>query len=161
MVYLADPLNVEAFKFLGSRKIVEQIDSEVQALEILQDAFRGISDREAAARYLQENASKNAINGLIKALNDNDFGVRCAASEALARLGEQALPNVLSSIIHGYNARLREGAYHVLHYNISVWVWQNAEPLMQALKSFTPDVQGPQAAARLLDKFQHRQQDAE
>jgi HEAT repeat protein len=138
----------------------QQINSEPQALSIMLDVSRGISDREAAARYLEKYASKNAIDGLIRALSDNDFGVRWAASTALARLGEQALPSVLKSIIHGYNARLREGVYHVLHYNKSVWVWQNAEPLMQALKSSIPDVLGPQAAAELLENFKQRQRNA-
>lgn len=136
----------------------QQINSEPQALSIMLDASRGVSDREAAARYLERYSSKKAIDALIKTLNDSDFGVRWAASTALARLGEQALPSVLRSIIHGYNARLREGVYHVLHYNNSVWVWQNAEPLMQALKSSAPDVLGPQAAAELLEKFEHRKE---
>jgi HEAT repeat protein len=135
-----------------------KVDSEEKALAILRDKGETISRREAAARYLELKESEEAVRGMIEAMDDDDFGVRWAVSTALAKLGERVLSAVLGRIIHGYNTRLRESVYHVLHYNRSKWVQANARELMEALKSPAPGVTAPEAAYELLEAFQkHRQ----
>jgi HEAT repeat protein len=62
------------------------IDSESQALEILDDSRREAVTREAAAHYLEHHSTKKLVPRLVLALQDEDEGVRWAAALARARV---------------------------------------------------------------------------
>jgi hypothetical protein len=130
-----------------------EIHNEAEALAILEDAHQSTSHREIAARFLETNASGDAIENLVSMINDDDFGVRWSASTALARMGDQAIPFVLKAIMRNYNARLRESVYHILHYNQGHWTQWNSRPLMDALRSLAPDITAPKAAFEILAKY--------
>lgn len=139
-------------------EIDNAIHSVDDAIGILDDASHNISRREQAAHYLKENPSQAAISRLADAMDDEDFGVRWAASSALAEMGEAGLPYVLRKLMDGYNSRLRESVYHFLHYNNSTWVQLHAEPLMKALKSVAPEAEAPREAYRLLETHQRERE---
>jgi HEAT repeat protein len=130
------------------------IGSLEEAMRILDSQSQSIARREQAAHYLKENPSEAAISRLADAMDDEDFGVRWAASSALAEMGIDGLPYVLRKLIKHYSSPLRESAYHFLHYNNSRWVQEHAAPLMKALKSVAPEVEGPREAYRLLDIYE-------
>lgn len=127
--------------------------SEEEAMRILHDASESIAHREDAASYLEENPTVEGIDNLVLGMDDDDPGVRWATTNALAQLGEAALPAVLQALIQGYNSRMRDSAYHFLRGNNSPWVRKHAEPVRQALRSVAPEVTAPIAAAELLAKF--------
>ena len=132
------------------------ITNEAEAMEILHDASESIARREEAASFLEENPSVAGIDGLVAGMDDDDPGVRWATSNALAELGEAALPAVLQALIQGYNSRMRDSAYHFLRGNSSPWVRLHAEPVRKALRSVAPEVTAPKAAAELLTEFKDR-----
>jgi HEAT repeat protein len=132
------------------------IKDEKEALEVLDNFENSTSEREEAARYLEENPSEDAIQRLIKALTDDDFGVRWASSTALTKLGDHALPALLQALINDPSPRMRESAYHVLHYNYSLWIQSHSKPLMDAIKDLAPDVTTPKAAYQMLREFEAR-----
>jgi HEAT repeat protein len=132
------------------------IQNEKQAIGVLDNYENSPSEREEAARYLEENPSDDAIQRLIKALTDDDFGVRWASSTALTKLGDHALPALLQALINDPSPRMRESAYHVMHYNHSLWIQSHSQPLMEAIKSLAPDVTTPKAAYQMLSEFDSR-----
>ena len=71
------------------------IMSSSQALAILDDYREAAGVREAAIRYLADRATPAVIARLVRALQDDDFGVRWEAANRLAQLGEPALLEAL------------------------------------------------------------------
>ena len=134
------------------------IHNENQAIRVLDDEKNHTGLREEAARFLEENPTENAMQRLIQALTDDDFGVRWAASSALAKLGDRALPALLQVMIKDTSPRLRESVYHVLHYNQDQWIQWHSKPLMDAIKGVAPDVTAPQAAYQMLKEFNSRKE---
>jgi HEAT repeat protein len=132
------------------------INNEKQAIEVLDNSENDLTKREEAARFLEDNPSENAIQRLIKALTDDDFGVRWAASTALSKLGDPAIPALLKTLMEDTSPRMRESAYHVLHYNDSQWVRMHSKPLMDAIKNIACDVTTPKAAYQMLKEFNSR-----
>jgi hypothetical protein len=137
-------------------EVVMTITNEKQAIKVLDNHEHDPIKREEAARFLEENPTENAVQRLIKALTDDDFGVRWAASTALTRLGDKALHPLLHALIDDTSPRLRESAYHVFHYNDSPWIRLHSKPLMDAIKSLAPDVTSPKAAYQMLKEFNSR-----
>jgi hypothetical protein len=122
-----------------------------QALDILDNGLNSVAAREAAARYLKKNPERQAVPRLVRALQDDDFGVRWAASEALSQLGAYALEEVLRVLADPDRVgdpRLRDSAYHMLHvgHHWSVPV----DGLMVRLKGPAADLASLEEAARLL-----------
>ena len=122
-----------------------------QALDILDNPFRTVAEREAAARYFEVDPDPRAVPRLARALQDEDFGVRWAASEALAQLGVAALEEVLRALADPKRVgdpRLRASAYHMLHmgHNWPVPVGR----LMVSLKGPAADLASLEEAAHLL-----------
>jgi HEAT repeat protein len=102
--------------------VIVMIESENRAYRLLKDVHEAAAVREAAVRYLAlaTHATPTAIQYLTLALNDDDFGVHWEAAAALAELGAVALPGLLKALTNPTlvaSPRMREGAYHVLHYN--------------------------------------------
>ena len=100
---------------------------------------------------LRKNPERQAVPRLVQALQDPDFGVRWAASEALGQLGAVALEEVLRVLADPDRVgdpRLRESAYHMLHVGRS-WPVQ-VKALMASLKGPAPDLASLEEAAHLL-----------
>jgi HEAT repeat protein len=132
-----------------------EIVSWQQALAIMDNRLNPVAEREAAARFLKKFPEPQAVPRLVRALQDEDFGVRWAASEALSRLGVQALEEVLRVLADPNQVgdpRLRDSAYHMLHlgqhWPISV------KGLMRSLKGPAADLATLEEAAHLLQRLQ-------
>ncbi len=141
-----------------------QIQSEAQALTMVSDVRNDPREREAAVRFLTEHPSPQAIQQLVRLLEDGDFGVRWESAVGLAQLGEVALPELLKALVDPQRVadpRLREGAYHVLHYNHSPEVLSLTRQLMLALKGAAADIATLEAASSVLAKVQARRQAAD
>jgi HEAT repeat protein len=131
------------------------ITSSEQALGILNDRQKPLAEREAAARFLKKNPDPQAVPRLVIALQDDDFGVRWAASEALSQLGEPALEAVLRALADPERVgdpRLRESAYHMLHLGQDHWPVP-VTALMASLKGPAADLVALEEAARLLQSW--------
>ena len=129
------------------------IHSIEQALEILDNPLEDQLLREQALRYLSYHPSEEVINKLAWALQDDEFGIRWEAAITLAQQGEKALPELLMALTNPDRVgdpRLREGAYHVLHYNRDPFYGVNITQLLQALKGPAADIATMKEAGRIL-----------
>ncbi len=133
------------------------IESATQAYQILDDVTQEEHAREAAVKFLAGQASPPAIQRLVRAMQDDDFGVRWEAAAVLARLGSAALPELLKALTDPHRVsdlRLRESAYHMLHYNSDPNVQRQAAPLMKVLKGPAADINTMVEANRLLAQIE-------
>lgn len=129
------------------------ITSENDAIDILDRENLSSLEREDAVRYLAYQPSERAIGRLVKALQDHDFGVRWEAAASLAKLGDRGLHEMLKALVDPERVgdpRLREGAYHMLHYNRSNKLPVPTKELMLALKGPAPDISTMEEAGKLL-----------
>lgn len=147
------------------------INLEDQALVRLKNTHLNDQKRELAIHYICEHPTLQGIKALVNVLNDQEFGVRWAASIALAQLGSLALPEILRALtIPEMNTvRVREGVMHILHYSSNlahepVSTYQYKEPqvyikpdvsvsvgdLIAALKGPAADISSMEVAGRLL-----------
>lgn len=152
------------------------IESEDQAIAILNDAQLENQHREIAIHYLAEHPTSTGIKQLIGALFNDEFTIRWVASIALAQLGPAALPEVLRALTNPElnTFRLREGVIHLLHYSSNlahepVYKHQFMEPnvyikpgtlvsiseLMTALKGPAADISSMEAAGKLLAQLEN------
>ncbi len=133
------------------------IESASQAHRLLDDVHQPAFIREAAVRYLAQQATPEAIQHLVLALNDDDFGVHWEAAASLAQLGMVVLPTLLKALTNSELAaspRMREGAYHILHYNSAPGVRNYAARLMEALKGSAADITTLVEANRWLEEIE-------
>ena len=104
-----------------------------------------------AARGLGNLGYSKAAHVLAEGLFDNDYAVRWATADVLARLGEEAVPAILSSICrHSLSEPSRQAAYHALHGIASRRVQERVEPLLAALNRQSSSYNAPAIAQRLL-----------
>ena len=132
-----------------------------QALALLDNRLSPVAEREAAARFLKKFPEPQAVPRLVRALQDEDFGVRWAASEALSRLGVHALEAVLRVLADPNQVgdpRLRDSAYHMLHLGQQWPV--SVKGLMRSLKGPAADLATLEEAARLLQLLKSAGRDA-
>jgi HEAT repeat protein len=131
------------------------IKSPEEAIAILKNTRLSELEREDAIRYLQEYPSPEGMQALVAALQDDDSGVRWKAAAALAEMGEAGMPALLKALCQPTEDELlRQGARHVLHYNTSPRVRQQAQELMLALQGPGSSVSTMEAAYRLLALWQ-------
>jgi len=104
-----------------------------------------------AARGLGQIGDVRAIGILAGGLLDESYTVRWATSDALAHLGTQAIPAILT-ILSRYtlNEPSRNAAYHALHGILSASTQEYIKPLLDALHGPAPDIEAPIIAQRLL-----------
>lgn len=136
---------------------------ETQALDVMDDVQRESREREAAIRYVAEQPTPQVIQRLVSLLQDDHFGVRWEAAVGLIKAGDAALPEMLTALVDPHRVsdpRLREGAYHILHYNHSPEVTALARPLMDALKGPAAGITTLEAANEALTKVQAQQRAA-
>ncbi len=134
-----------------------QIASENQALDILHDVTRSSELRVKAARYLGGNHAARIIQNLVQALQDDDFGVRWEAAEALAKCGPVALPEMLKALTDPKRVsdpRVRRSIYHVLHEIDDPELQRQTAGLMEALRGPAAAIAAMMAAGALLLKRQ-------
>jgi HEAT repeat protein len=131
-----------------------QFESIEQAIAVLEDVNQDELVRNDAIRFLEESGSQEAIDALIRVLSDDDFGVRWAAADALARLGAKAAPAVLRVLISpDSDDRLREAAHHIFKNNGDLVIRSEAQSLVKALESKSTNIDEMTEAAKLLAKL--------
>ena len=139
------------------------IESEARAYHLLDDVHQAPYVREAAVRYLARHATPTAIQHMTLALNDDDFGVHWEAAASLAGLGMAALPTVLEALTKpdlAASPRMREGAYHVLHYNSAPEIRNYAGRLLKGLKGSAADITTLVEANRWLEQIELEERSA-
>lgn len=127
-----------------------------QALEVLNDSTQNYLEREDAVRFLSEHPSRRALKHLVQMLQDNNFGVRWEAAVSLILLGQTALPELLTALTDPQRVgdpRLREGAYHILHYIQGLPLPVPLGDLMKALKGPAAGIATMEAASRVLNQL--------
>ncbi len=133
------------------------ITSETQALGVLQDVSRDPELRAKAARYLGQYPTARVIQCLVAALQDDDFGVRWAAAEALAKCGPVALPEMLKALTDPKRVgdpRVRSGISHALHEIRNPELQAQTADLVEALRGPAAAIPAMMAAGALLLKRQ-------
>ncbi len=134
-----------------------EIVSWRQAVAIMDNRLNPVAEREAAARFLAKYPEPQAVPRLVGALQDEDFGVRWAASESLSKLGVLALEEVLKVLADPNKVgdpRLRDSAYHMLHLGQHWPV--SVKELMRSLKGPAADLATLEEASRLLQLLKPR-----
>lgn len=147
---------MEYFTVRREHHLKKEISSAEQALEILSDPLEDQLLREQAIRYLSHQPSEEVINRLVWMLQDDEFGIRWEAAITLAQLGEKALPALLKALTDPDRVgdpRLREGAYHILHYNRDPFYGVNMSRLLQALKGPAADIASMEESGRILARI--------
>ncbi len=131
------------------------ITSETQALDILKDVSRDPELRAKAARYLGQYPTPQVIQSLVAALQDDDFGVRWVAAEALAKCGPVALPEMLKALTDPKRVgdpRVRSGISHALHEIRNPELQAQTADLVEALRGPAAAIPAMIAAGALLVK---------
>ena len=109
--------------------------STADALTVLNDISIDEVERTQAAHYLSKHPDPQVISTLVARLEDSDPGVRWAAAESLAGLGQSALLPLLEALAHRPASSLRcSGALYVLAHSNSYAVRQRAARLRPALE---------------------------
>ena len=129
-------------------------DSTETAVAALQDTKRDSEERVHAIKYLEQGATPEIITLLVTALNDDDYGVHWAASEALAQLGDDAFPALLRALARADNdQRLREGAKHIIHTSHGATVKKEGPTILHAMHGTSQDIATMQAASNVMMKL--------
>jgi HEAT repeat protein len=104
-----------------------------------------------AARGLGEIGDPKAAIVLAEGLFDENYAVRWASGDVLARLGERAVPSILSILSNkSLNEPSRQAVYHALHGISSHRVQERIKPLLDALHSPSASITAPSIAQRML-----------
>ncbi len=125
--------------WLGFLMTIASVD---EALKILNEYSRGERERVKAIYYLTNNNEERVIVRLVKALQDDDFGIRWVASRNLAKLGPIVLPTLLNTLTDKDRVgdlRLRRSAVRVLKRMKLPYLPKSIEKLIETLE-------GPAAA---------------
>jgi HEAT repeat protein len=105
-----------------------------------------------AANALSEISDPTAAPALVKALEDNSFGVRWLAAEGLISLGREGLSPLLEALVeHPESAWLRQGAHHVLRILAEEGLYDHVTSVLQALEDIEPAIEVIQPAKAALD----------
>ena len=112
------------------------------------------SEREEGIHYVRQNPSTEGINALVGVLQDNDHGIRFAAANALAYLGDLAMPPLLDALAQADNdVVLRKGAAIVVGESSSPKVRAQGQDLLHALKGSQAGIATMEAAIKLMPSF--------
>jgi len=120
-------------------------------------ASNGALNRQLEAmRALGAIGGSDAIEALITHFGDGDPGMRWAASDALFKIGEQALVPVLKALIaNGQSSPFREAVHHLLIDTATGSDPRGSilEPVIASLEEPEADLAAPVAAKVALDKL--------
>jgi HEAT repeat protein len=96
-----------------------------------------------------------AAHILAEGLFDEDYAIRWATADVLAKLGEKAVPATLSAISrHSLREPSRQAAFHALNGIASRHVQDRIKPLLDALNGQDYIVNASSIAKRLLLEWQ-------
>lgn len=129
------------------------ITSVSQAVQLLDDVRADAVQREMAAHYLEQHPDRTIVQRLVTALEDDDPGVRWASAEALSKLGQHALVDMLMALMDPLRVGsplLREGVYHAIYHNLDPHITLQASALMQAMHGPAADLASMEEAFHLL-----------
>lgn len=92
-----------------------------------------------AAMTLKELNDPLCVSGLVKALGDEDEGVRWVAAEGLAAIGRPSVEPLLEVLIHGADSfQLRDAAHVVISRLEDPALRATLEPVYEALRERNP-----------------------
>ncbi len=95
-----------------------------------------------------------AAGSLAGALLDDDFSVRWAAAEALAKLGAPAVPEILRRLAHGVLTEdVCQAAYHALRHLAPGVDHNRLQPLLEVLRERKAPAEAPPIADQLLQTW--------
>ena len=106
-----------------------------------------------AVKALGEIKDPTAIDGLIQALNDEEFDVRWLAAEGLVALGTRVVVPLLQALIQMQETAsvlLRDGAHHIFRALITGDLEKELQPVLTALEDIDFPVKVPPAARKAL-----------
>jgi HEAT repeat protein len=107
-----------------------------------------------AAKTLNQIGSPAAGPALVKALEDEDFGVRWLAAEGLIGLKREGLVPLLEALeSRSDSVWLREGAHHVLFTLFEEGLAAEVQPVLAALDGVEPSLEVPWDARIALAEF--------
>ena len=128
--------------------------SQEEALRILTDTSREVSEREAAIHYLRDHPSPAIAEQLVKILEDNAPGVRWATAMALGHYGRIAFLPLLQALTQPtINARLREGAHRVLSHTSEPQAFDHLQELLDALQGPGANIATMDVAMKILRRW--------
>lgn len=128
--------------------------STEQAIAAIQNTRLSESEREEGIHYIRQNPSSEGIKVLVGVLQDNDHGIRFAAANALAYLGDLAMPDLLNALAQADNdVVLRKGAAIVIGETSSPKVRAECHDLLHALKGPQAGIATMEAAIKLMPIF--------
>ena len=111
-------------------------ESLKHAISVLNDPNEDSLKRVDAVRYLGESGTEEAIQTLVATLEDDDYGVRWAAADELAKLGDKAAQVVLRNLLDPNTSnRVFEMAVHIFKNNGDILIRTKAETLVKALEA--------------------------
>jgi len=107
-----------------------------------------------AALILSRIADPVAASALVRALDDDDFGVRWLAAEGLAAMGRKGLEALLETLIDSADSKARrEGARHVLRRLAHTPFHEIASIVLKGLDTAAPETEVPVFAFDALEKL--------
>ena len=108
-----------------------------------------------AARGLGELGDASYTYILAEGLLDENYAVRWATADVLARLGKRGVPATLTILSQlKITEQSRQAAYHALHGITSHRVRERIKPLLDALHGSAASVEAPAIAQRLLMEWE-------
>lgn len=131
-----------------------RLETVAQATTVLNDRNQLEERRVAAAHFLGDYGTEESAAVLVSALDDDDPGVRWAASEALAKMGDLVMPALLRAMVQPHcSLRLIDGAKHVFHNSSSDNVRAETTQLLQTMHGSSQSVAVMSAASALMTKL--------
>ncbi len=128
-------------------RLTQEGEAAIPSLvDVLQNGNR--DSRVDAAKILGMFKNPLAAPGLIRALEDEDFGVRWSAMDALIALEQASLPPLIQELMNRFSSvRLREGARRILRVlNEQNNLDEPFQRVLLALEGIQPEVEVPWAA---------------
>ena len=126
------------------------------------DLIKTLSNDDSQIRWqvikvLEGIGDPDAASALVQCLQDENSGVRWAASEAMIVFEKAALPPLLEALLHDYDSIwLRQGAHHILHVLKDSGKLNEVEgAVFEALEDVEPTAAVPWAAERALEALRH------
>jgi HEAT repeat protein len=138
----------------GTEGIMDFTSTE-EALAVLNDPQIAEVERTQAAHYLGKHPDEQVMASLVERLEDDDAGVRWAAANALAGLGQSALAPLLHILAQRpAGSLLRSGALYVITHSGSYAVRQWADQLRPALEGPAGGHSAMRVAQEILKELQ-------
>lgn len=123
-------------------------------LAVIDNGGSSTLDREGAIHQLKEFPTPAVIDRLIRALEDDDSGVRWAAATTLIEFGAAAAAPLLRTLVEKNDSVwLREGAYRVFHDTHDATVQALTVDVVKALKGPAAGLMTTEAAVKALGKL--------